>query len=290
MRIAVYGKTTAEAHSSVVKNVVSQLLAKNVQVSVFSYLKDFITAEFDGDARISYFAVNSELQGYNYLISIGGDGTFLDAATVVRDSGLPMVGINTGRLGFLTEFSKVELADAIDALLSNNVSIEKRALLKIENTEYDFDGFPCALNELTVQKNGTSMLGVDVYLNEVFLNSYWADGLIISTATGSTAYSLSCEGPILTPDSPNFIINPIAAHNLSVRPLVLPDSGTLRLKVSSRSNDFAASLDSRSHTFSTTTELKVSKAPFEINLVRRPGQDFFNTLRHKLFWGSDKRS
>lgn len=290
MRVAIYGKTTAEANFEVVTTLTRQLLAKGVQVLVFSYLKERLQETLN-DTEVSYFSSHTDLAGVDCMVSVGGDGTFLDSTTVIRHTEIPILGINTGRLGFLTGFGKNEVTEAVEALITGNYTIDKRSLLKVESSGSDFDGYPYALNELTVHKRDTtSMVTVDVYLNDTFLNAYWADGLIISTPTGSTAYSLSCEGPILTPDSQNFIINPIAPHNLNVRPLVIPDTGTLRLKVESRSNDFLASLDSRSKALSTQTELVVSKADFSINLIRRPGQDFLNTLRNKLLWGNDKRN
>lgn len=286
MRIAIYGKQSASENIAAVAAFIDKLLQGNVNVIVFDYLRNHLSG-----LDVNYFTSHTELAGADFLVSFGGDGTLLDATTFVRNTEIPILGINTGRLGFLTEFGKDEVADAADALLSGTFEIDKRALLKIDSTDTDFDGYPYALNELTVhKKDTTSMITVDVHLNNVFLNSYWADGLIISTPTGSTAYSLSCEGPILMPDNQNFIINPIAPHNLNVRPLVIPDNGLLTLSVQSRSNDFLASLDSRSKSINCQTTINISKAPFSINLVRRPGQSFLNTLRHKLFWGNDRRN
>lgn len=286
MRIAIYGKQSASENIAAVAAFIDKLLQGNVNVIVFDYLRNHLSGQ-----AVNYFTSHTELAGADFLVSFGGDGTLLDATTFVRNTEIPILGINTGRLGFLTEFGKDEVADAADALLSGTFEIDKRALLKIDSTDTDFDGYPYALNELTVhKKDTTSMITVDVHLNNVFLNSYWADGLIISTPTGSTAYSLSCEGPILMPDNQNFIINPIAPHNLNVRPLVIPDNGLLTLSVQSRSNDFLASLDSRSKSINCQTTINISKAPFSINLVRRPGQSFLNTLRHKLFWGNDRRN
>lgn len=288
MRVALYGKTNAEAHPDVVGSLINTLQNKGAEVWVYAYLKDKLPPL---PAGVGFFASHTDLVGVDFIISIGGDGTLLDCATVIRHTEIPVLGLNTGRLGFLTAFGKDETEAAAEALFSGRFNIEKRTLLQAETNGYDFDGHPYALNELTVHKRDTSsMVTVDVYLNDTFLNSYWADGLIISTPTGSTAYSLSCEGPILTPDSQNFIINPIAPHNLNVRPLVIPDSGTLRLKIASRSNDYLVSLDSRSKGLTANHEITVKKASFTINLVRQPGHDFLDTLRNKLFWGNDKRN
>lgn len=290
MRIAVYGRRTALDNIDTVTNFIGLLLKGNAQVCVYTHIADAVKELFT-NADIGTFDNHTELQNVDALVSFGGDGTLLDTTTFVRNSQIPILGINTGRLGFLTGYGKDEISEAANALLSGNYIIDKRAVLKVESNETGFDGYPYALNELTVHKKDTSsMITVDVYLNDAFLNSYWADGLIISTPTGSTAYSLSCEGPILTPDSQNFIINPIAPHNLNVRPLVIPDDVELKLVVESRSNDFLASLDSRSQSISTQLALTITKAPFSINLIRRPGQDFLATLRQKLFWGSDKRN
>ncbi|UPT68245.1 MAG: NAD kinase [Sphingobacteriales bacterium JAD_PAG50586_3] len=286
MRIAIYGKQSASENIAAVSAFIDRLEQSGVDLIVFDYLRNHLSGR-----NLNYFATHTELAGSDFLVSFGGDGTLLDSTTFVRDSEIPILGINTGRLGFLTEFGKDEVNEAAEALINNAYLIDNRALLKIENPESDFDGYPYALNELTVhKKDTTSMVTVDVHLNNVFLNSYWADGLIISTPTGSTAYSLSCEGPILTPDNQSFIINPIAPHNLNVRPLVIPDNGLLRLTVQSRSNDFLASLDSRSKSLNCQTTINISKAPFSIKLVRRPGQSFLNTLRDKLLWGNDRRN
>lgn len=289
MRIAIYGKNSATANAQTVNALVERLLAAGANITISHHLKN-LPGLIQG-SNISFFSTHAEIANSTHLISIGGDGTLLDATTLVRNTGIPILGLNTGRLGFLTEFSKTEIAEAAQALIDKNYSIDSRSLLKVETPENNYDGYPFALNELTVhKKDTTSMVTVNVFMNDLLLNSYWADGLIISTPTGSTAYSLSCGGPILTPESENFVITPIAPHNLNVRPLVVPDSGVLRLNVESRSNDFLASLDSRSEGLSTSQDIVVSKADFNINLIRRPGQDFLSTLRNKLMWGLDKRN
>lgn len=289
MRIAIYGKNSATANAQTVNALVQQLSAAGAHITICHHLQNL--PGLTTGSHISFFTTHTEIADCNYLISIGGDGTLLDATTLVRNTGIPILGLNTGRLGFLTEFSKTELAEAAQALIDKNYSIDSRSLLKVESPENDYDGYPYALNELTVhKKDTTSMITVNVFMNDLLLNSYWADGLIISTPTGSTAYSLSCGGPILTPESENFVITPIAPHNLNVRPLVIPDNCVLRLQVESRSNDFLASLDSRSEGLSTTEDIIVSKANFNINLIRRPSQDFLSTLRNKLMWGLDKRN
>lgn len=287
MRVAIYGKVHALAAPETVNTLISHLLAVGAHVTVFADLKELV----QHDPSIGLFATPEEVAGCDYLISIGGDGTLLNATTLVRNSGIPILGVNMGRLGFLTDCGKDDIVAAVKALAEKNYQVDKRTVLKIENSESNYGGYPYALNELTVHKKDTSsMVTVNVFMNDVFLNSYWADGLIIATPTGSTAYSLSCGGPILTPESENIVITPIAPHNLNVRPLVIPDDSILRLEVQSRSNDFLASLDSRSEGHTTAAAITISKADFTINLIRRPGQDFLSTLRNKLMWGIDKRN
>jgi NAD+ kinase len=225
------------------------------------------------------------------MISIGGDGTFLDSITFIRDSGMPVVGINAGTLGFLSNISKDEIDYAIDEIIAGNFTLDKRAMLSIETKMNLFEDANVALNDLTIHKyDSSSMITIHVYLNDEFLNSYWSDGLIISTPTGSTAYSLSCGGPIITPGSGNFVINPVAPHNLNVRPVVIPDDNIITIKVEGRSGKFLVSLDSKSETVSDSTTLSIKKADFHLNLIRLNSQNFLSTLRNKLMWGLDKRN
>ena len=227
----------------------------------------------------------------DFLISIGGDGTYLNTIALVRDSGIPIVGINTGTLGFLSNIPKDEIEFAIDEIIKGNYTLDKRTLLKLETDENLFGDLNYALNELTIHKqDSSSMITTQVYLNEVFLNSYWSDGLIIATPTGSTAYSLSCGGPIITPGSGNFIITPVAPHNLNVRPVVIPDDNTITVKVEGRNERFLISLDSRSETIDQSVKLKIRKQDFHVNLLRLNNQNFPSTLRNKLMWGLDKRN
>lgn len=287
MRVAIYGKVHALASPDTVNSLLSHLQAIGAHIAVFADLQALV----QHDQTIGLFSTAEEVATYDYLISIGGDGTLLNATTLVRNSGIPILGINMGRLGFLTDCGKDDIAEAVKALADKSYQIDRRTVLKIENAESNYGGYPFALNELTVHKKDTSsMVTVNVFMNDVFLNSYWADGLIIATPTGSTAYSLSCGGPILTPESENIVLTPIAPHNLNVRPLVIPDDSKLRLEVQSRSNDFLASPDSRSEGHTTAAIITISKADFTINLLRRPGQDFLSTLRSKLMWGIDKRN
>jgi NAD+ kinase len=227
------------------------------------------------------------------LISIGGDGTILRAAALVRDSGVPILGINAGRLGFLATVQKENIAEFMQFIIEKKYTISKRTLLSLttspENEEIEAINF--ALNEISVsRKDTTSMITIETYLNNEFLNSYWADGLIIATPTGSTGYSLSCGGPILTPEVNSFVVTPIAPHNLNARPLVIPDDTEIRLKISGREENYLVSLDSRITSVKNDTILTIKKTPFQINMVEIPDETFLKTLRNKLFWGEDRRN
>ena len=230
---------------------------------------------------------------FDLLISIGGDGTILRAITYVEDLGIPIVGINTGRLGFLATIQFNEIRAAFKTILSKNYKISERSLLCIETLpENDLiKQTNYALNEIAVsRKNTTSMITVETKLNNEYLTSYWSDGLIISTPTGSTGYSLSCGGPVITPDTNSLVLTPIAPHNLSARPLVIPDSTEIELRVSGREDHYLVSLDSRIATLHNNTIIKIKKAPFSIKMIELLDESFLDTLRLKLLWGEDKRN
>jgi len=225
-----------------------------------------------------------------FMFSIGGDGTFLKSVAIVQDYGIPIAGINTGRLGFLANITLENLTSSIEAIFQGHYSIEHRSLINIALSEGALNGFSSALNEVSIQKRYTSMITIHTYLNDVLLNSYWADGLIISTPTGSTAYSLSVGGPIVTPDSNNFIISPLAPHNLTVRPVIVPDNKIIKLKVDSRDSSFILSIDSRSEIFDSNLEIIIRRADFTIKTIRIEGNTFYDNLRNKLMWGLDRRN
>ncbi len=238
-----------------------------------------------------YNDANEINEPVNFLLSIGGDGTLLDTITAVGDSKLPIVGLNTGRMGFLAYNAKDEISSMLDKLQNGEYKLQRRSLLCAETKGNLFGDFNFALNELTIhKKDSSSMMTVNTYIDGECLNSYWSDGLIIATPTGSTAYSLSCGGPIVLPGSKNFIINPIAPHNLTARPVVIPDNVKIKLKVEGRDPEFLATLDSRTVTISNSSEIHVKKAPFYINLVQFESQNFLNTLRKKMHWGNDVRN
>ena len=246
------------------------------------------------------FSTYQDIKGkVKFLFSIGGDGTLLETVTLVRDSGIPVMGINTGRLGFLSSISKDEIEVAVDAVLKGKYTLEKRTLLELETKEKGQETKSAkhpstnnvALNEIAVLKTDTSsMITIHASLNGKFLNSYWADGLIVATPTGSTAYSLSCGGPIVMPDSDNFVITPIAPHNLNVRPVIISSNDIVTLEVEGRNPNFLISLDSRSQNVQPSSKLIIKKAGFLISLVKLDSHDFLSTLRSKLMWGVDKRN
>lgn len=227
----------------------------------------------------------------DFAITLGGDGTILAAIQLIRDSGIRILGINLGRLGFLTTASVEQAKDAIKCLVTGDFTIDPRRLIRLESTPALFDDFPFALNDFTVVKRETSsMIIVHAYMNGAFLNSYWADGLIISTPSGSTGYSLSCGGPIIFPNSGNFVVTPIAPHNLNVRPIVLPDSATLSFEIEGRAESFLCTLDARFAPVSASQTLAVRCAPFRVHLVRLYDYTFLEAIRSKLSWGFDTRN
>jgi NAD+ kinase len=225
------------------------------------------------------------------LISLGGDGTILDAVTFVKNSNIPILGINFGRLGFLASLGKDEMTTAVDALVNRTYIVDKRTLVHLDSNLPLFADAPFALNEFAIHKRDiSSMIKIHTYLNGEFLNSYWADGLVVSTPTGSTGYNMSCNGPIVFPESNSFIITPVAPHNLNVRPIVVPDSNIISFEIEGRSEDFICALDARREIVNKDIQLAVKKEAFTVSLVRLSENNFLSTLRSKLTWGLDKRN
>ena len=227
------------------------------------------------------------------LVSFGGDGTILRATTFVRDTGIPIVGVNTGRLGFLSTFKKEDVRKVVQEFVQGAYTIVERSLVEVSKDSGipEFNELNFAFNEVTVsRKDTTSMITVETYLNDEYLTSYWADGLIISTPTGSTGYSLSCGGPVIVPTAKSLVLTPIAPHNLNARPLVISDETEIRLKVSGREEHHLVSLDSRIASVANGTELTIRKAPFTIKMIEYTSESFLKTLRNKLLWGEDKRN
>jgi NAD+ kinase len=292
MKVAIYGRSTSDNLSEHIQLLFQKLTEYKAEILVHESFYHFLSKSLPVSENIKTFKSHSDIIGKaDYMLSVGGDGTFLETITYVRDSGIPILGINTGRLGFLANVAKTEITAAIACLAEKRYSIEKRALLSVIKPDNLFGEVNYGLNELTLMKKDSSaMVTIDTYINGDYLNSYFADGLIVSTPTGSTAYSLSCGGPLVMPGSQNFIITPIAPHNLNVRPLVISDNNEITLKVKGRSPSYLVSLDSRSETINDSTELTLKKANFSINLIKLENQSFFNTIRNKLLWGLDKRN
>ena len=292
MKVAVYGKQFQEDVAPFVLELFQELEKAQMEILVYEPFYDFLSKQINLNLFLNTFNSYSELKNdIDLFVSVGGDGTILDATTLIRDTGIPIIGVNTGRLGFLADIAKDEIPKTIKQLVNKRYTIDRRTLLKLETEEPIFGELNFALNEVTIsRKDTTSMITITTYINDQYLNSYWADGLIISTPTGSTGYSLSCGGPIVMPGSNNFIITPIAPHNLNVRPLVISDEYEVKVKVEGRANQFLVALDSRIQTIDAGVELTIKKEAFKINMIETETQDFASTLRNKLLWGLDKRN
>jgi NAD+ kinase len=291
MRIAIYGRPTASNLTEEVKGIFTQLDGLGfdyiIHEGFYKSLKEIIPFK----KKPGTFAAELPKESVDYLISMGGDGTLLETLPYVAKPGIPVLGINTGRLGFLAIVPEENFSPALVALKNKKFTIQNRTLLNLDTSGSLFGKYNYALNEICVQrKDASTMLTIHTYLNGEFLNSYWADGLIIATPTGSTAYSLSCGGPILLPDDSGFIITPIAPHNLNVRPVVIPDNYTIKLKVEGRSPTNLVSLDSRTEDIDSSVELNIRKESFGVKLIQIPGTSFTETLRKKLHWGKDIRN
>ncbi len=295
MKIAVFGRQFNADFYEYIKVFFDTLYLVDDKVEIYIHkpFYDFIIKNADIKPPINGFFTSPKdfKHDYDYAFSVGGDGTFLETITYIKKSNIPILGINMGRLGFLASVSKEEIALAIQSLYNKDYEIDNRSLIELETTPQLFGDFNYALNEITIHKqDSSSMIIIHTYLGDDFLNSYWADGLIISTPTGSTAYSMSVGGPIVMPGTNNFIISPIAPHNLNVRPIVVPDNIEITLRVEGRSNNFLVSLDSRSRVFNPTNELKIRKANYNIKVLQSKGNNFSDTLRNKFMWGIDSRN
>jgi NAD+ kinase len=292
VRIALFGKEFNTDQMGYFHILVEALESRGCKLLIWKPFHEFLKDKINFHQGITLFNDHAELKGQaDLLFSVGGDGTMLHSVQLVRDSGIPIAGINLGRMGFLSSIPRSEIISAIEDILGNRFGIVKRTLISLISPKTMFSDFNYAFNELSInKKENSSLVVVHVWVNDQPLHSYWADGLIVATPTGSTAYSLSCGGPILTPDSSSFVITPIAPHNLSVRPVVIPDSSLIRIRVDSRDHQALVGMDSQSAVITPDIELVVGKADFEINLVQRQNENFFSTMRTKLNWGSDIRN
>ncbi len=290
MKIAIYSRGLEQDLRGQLNILLSELQKHDIKVILFAPL-----AEYDlglHNSNIGFFSGPMDLDSTtDFLISLGGDGTILDAVALVRDKNIPILGINFGRLGFLAGISKEELTTAVDALVNRTYVVDKRTLIHLDADIHLFGETPFGLNEFAIHKRDTSpMIKIHTYLNGEFLNSYWADGLIVSTPTGSTGYNMSCGGPIVFPDSASFVITPVAPHNLNVRPIIVPDDNIISFEIEGRSDQFICVLDARREIVDKDIQLAVKKEKFTVNLVRLNENNFLSTLRTKLTWGLDKRN
>ncbi|MDT0647886.1 NAD kinase [Zunongwangia sp. F260] len=294
MKIGIYGQFYHTNAGKYIGQLLELLDRENVEVIIEENFLDLINQNETINKEYNHFRTFEELDNsYDLFFCIGGDGTILKSINYIRDLDIPILGINTGRLGFLATIQKEEIKATIHNILQKNYSISERTVLKIATNPESPDVVfkHVALNEIAVsRRNTTSMITVDTWLDDQYLTSYWADGVIISTPTGSTGYSLSCGGPVITPNVNSLIITPIAPHNLNARPLVITDNTKIRLRVSGRESSYLVSMDSRIATLENNTEITIEKAPFVIKIVELHGDSFLKTLRKKLLWGEDKRN
>ena len=292
MKIAIYSRGIKENQHQDIIQLLDELALGGVEPVFYQDFFNQFYSAIDIKTKYSTFNSSSDLDdSFDCIMSLGGDGTLLDTVTFVKDSGIPVLGINYGRLGFLANIGREDLHIAVQALVDRTYVMDKRTLIHLDADIPLFDGTPYALNEFTLHKKDTSpMIRIHTYLNGEFLNTYWADGLIVATPTGSTGYSLSCNGPVVFPDSGSFVITPVSPHNLNIRPIVVPDDNIISFEVEGRTDGFLCSLDSRREVVTKEIQLAVRKEKFGINLIRLNENNFLQTLRNKLSWGLDKRN
>ena len=290
MRIGVFGSECKEDKLPVIISMFEKLNTLNAEVYIQSSYYEFLKEEFGYNPKKSGI-VENDVSDLDIVLSVGGDGTFLRTALQIDKHNIPILGINTGRLGFLADIGSNQIDETLDELFRGDYKVEERTLLQLYAEGQAFSGFNYALNEIAILKRDTSsMITIHTHLNDEYLASYQADGLVVATPTGSTAYSMSVNGPILLPQNRNFILSPVAPHSLSVRPIVIPDDFIITLNIESRTNSFLVSLDGRSEDIPIGIGLKISKANFTTRVIKRFNQTFYQTLREKLMWGADMRS
>ncbi len=292
MKIAIYSRGIENNQLQDINLLLDELISHGAEPVFFQDFFNQFYSAIHLKGKYSTFNAADELDsGIDCMISLGGDGTLLDTVTLVRDSGIPILGINYGRLGFLANIGKEDLHTSIDAIANRKYVLDKRTLLHLAANIPLFGQTPYALNEFSLHKKDSSpMIKIHTYLNGEFLNTYWADGLIVATPTGSTGYSLSCNGPVVFPDSGSFVITPVAPHNLNIRPIIVPDNTIVSFEVEGRTDGFLCTLDSRREIVTKEIQLAVKKEKFDINLIRMNENNFLQTLRSKLSWGLDKRN
>lgn len=292
MKVAIYSRIMEGEQVSDLQRFFDELGKQNIQPFIFQSFLEQVQQRIHLPSSTSSFSSSEQLtEDIDFIISLGGDGTLLDTVTLVRNKNIPVMGINFGRLGFLAGIGRDELTTAVKALAKRAVVIDKRTMIHMDADKPLFGAVPYGLNEFAIHKRDTEpMIKIHTYLNGEFLNTYWADGLIVATPTGSTGYSLSCNGPIVFPESGSFVITPVAPHNLNVRPIVIPDDNIISFEIESRHDQIICALDSRREIVSKDVQLAVRKESFFLNLVRLNENNFLQTLRNKLTWGLDKRN
>ncbi|UOG75444.1 NAD kinase [Hymenobacter tibetensis] len=291
MKIAILGKPFEDASLPFVQNLLDDLARRQTDILIVESFHSYLTERLQLPTGVSTFHRGDSLRGVQFVLSIGGDGTLLDTVTYVGSLQIPILGIHTGRLGFLATVTPDRIAQAMDALFKGHFVLEERSLIRVETDPDAFGGVNFGLNEFSILKRDTSsMIVVHTYIDGEYLNSYWADGLVVATPTGSTGYSLSCGGPVMLPQTNNFIIAPVCPHNLNVRPLVVSDQSVISFEIEGRSNQFLLSLDSRSVAVDAGVQIAVRRESFNARLVKFNHVNFLSTLRSKLNWGLDKRN
>lgn len=294
MKVAIYGQYYQNSTEPIIRDIFVFFNERNIDLVIEAHFLEILYEKRLVSKPYNTFSSHKELnKSFDLFLSIGGDGTILRAATLVRNSGIPILGINAGRLGFLASVQKEDIATFLQMVVDKNYKISKRTLLKasVFPKNKDLMEINFAMNEISVsRKDTTSMITIETHLDGELLTSYWADGLIIATPTGSTGYSLSCGGPILTPEVKSLVITPIAPHNLNARPLVIPDHTEIKLRVTGREEQYLVSMDSRITSVENESVITIKKTNFQINMVEIPNETFFKTLRSKLLWGEDKRN
>ncbi len=292
MKTAIYSRLLEEEQHKEVQLFFDELAKQKIEPVIFQPYFEQIKNSISLPAASKIFSLSEDLtEEIEFIISLGGDGTLLDTVTLVRDKPIAIMGVNFGRLGFLASIGKEEVQLAVKAIAQRTYVVDKRTLIHVDANVPMFGHVPYALNEFSIHKRDVaSMIKIHTYLNGEFLNTYWTDGLIVATPTGSTAYSLSCDGPLVFPDSGSFVITPVAPHNLNVRPIVVPDDNIISFEIESRAEEIICALDSRREIVSKNVQLAVKKEKFSINLVRLSENNFLQTLRNKLTWGLDKRN
>lgn len=291
MKVAIYSRVVDFEYRSELQSLFDALQQQRIEFIIFKPFYDQVAKDVQS-APSGTFGQSSDLDDtIDFVISLGGDGTLLDTVTLVRNKNIPILGINFGRLGFLANINKDEMRVAVAALAKRSFVIDKRSMVHLDANQPLFGEVPYGLNEFAIHKTDTSpMIKIHTYLNGEFLNTYWADGLIVATPTGSTGYSLSCNGPVLFPESGSFVITPVAPHNLNVRPIVVPDNNIISFEVEGRADKFICALDSRKEIVEKNIQLAIKKEAFTISLVRLNENNFLQTLRNKLSWGLDTRN